>query len=146
MPLSWHQVDRTQHLSLIPESGTACQRPSGKCELLIAPGRNTNWSLSAFCSERGETYEANHRCYLVRPGCGCALRDRGLLWPSTEVLGGFAGVDLAESGCDGLCHRRVRAETALGLERHHHGSGGRLHLLLLSFFVPRGWGDAAGPF
>jgi len=45
----------------------------------------------------------------------------GILWPHADFLGCHFDVDIAQQGRDGLCHWRIRAAAALGLERHRDG-------------------------
>ena len=116
-------------------------------ELWIKPRRTTFQSGGAILlgSEWG-TYEADCDCDTLWPGCRFNMRNRIILWRHAEVLGHHFSLGFTEQGGDGLCDWRLRAEAALGLERHRHGAGFRIDLLLFSFHEYGNGIDSAGQF
>ena len=79
-------------------------------------------------------------------GCRFDLRQRSILWPHPQIQRGRPGLGLAEPGGNGLCHRHLQPQGALGVEWRNYRACGRLHLLLFALHDIGTSGDTAAEF
>src|ERR1039458_8290787 len=91
-------------------------------------------------------HEADRSCHIFWPGCRGIVRIRRLYGRYSNVFSGESDLGSVEPGRDGLCHRHLRVEAALGLEWNRDGVGGRIDLLLLTVYAFGAESAAVGEF